>query len=102
MPPCFYHFVILGVRADLSFLSLLALTDFSHLFIAEMVKICITGCLHGELDRVYADVAAAERTGKFTTDLIICCGDFQSLRNPSDLASMSVPAKYHAMGDFWR
>ncbi|KAF7260933.1 hypothetical protein EG68_01636 [Paragonimus skrjabini miyazakii] len=67
-----------------------------------MVKICVVGCLHGELDRVYTDIAAAEQVGQFKTDLVLCCGDFQSLRNPGDLVGMSVPAKYYAMGDFWR
>ncbi|OON19690.1 lariat debranching enzyme domain protein, partial [Opisthorchis viverrini] len=67
-----------------------------------MVKVCVVGCLHGELDRVYTDIAAAEEAGGFKTDLVLCCGDFQSLRNPVDLSGMSVPPKYYAMGDFWR
>lgn len=67
-----------------------------------MVKICVTGCLHGELDRVYADIATVERAGQFKTELVLCCGDFQSLRNPVDLNGMSIPPKYYAMGDFWR
>ncbi|CAH8460505.1 unnamed protein product [Heterobilharzia americana] len=67
-----------------------------------MVKVCVVGCLHGELDCVYANIAEAERHGQFKTDLVLCCGDFQSVRNPGDLTTMSVPSKYYRMGDFWR
>ncbi|VEL37358.1 unnamed protein product [Protopolystoma xenopodis] len=67
-----------------------------------MVKVCVVGCLHGELDKVYADIACAEQRYNFSTQLVLCCGDFQSLRNPSDLSSISVPPKYYRMGDFWR
>ncbi|VDO84896.1 unnamed protein product [Schistosoma mattheei] len=67
-----------------------------------MVKVCVVGCLHGELDCVYADIAEAEQQGQFKTDLVLCCGDFQAVRNPSDLTTMSVPSKYYRMGDFWR
>ncbi|VDO56325.1 unnamed protein product [Schistosoma margrebowiei] len=58
--------------------------------------------MHGELDCVYADIAEAEQQGQFKTDLVLCCGDFQAVRNPSDLTTMSVPSKYYRMGDFWR
>ncbi|CAH8833139.1 unnamed protein product [Trichobilharzia szidati] len=67
-----------------------------------MVKVCVVGCLHGELDCVYANIAEAERQGQFKTDLVLCCGDFQSVRNPADLDTMSIPPKYYRMGDFWR
>ncbi|KAH8853973.1 Lariat debranching enzyme B [Schistosoma japonicum] len=67
-----------------------------------MVKVCVVGCLHGELDCVYSDIAEAEQQGQFKTDLVLCCGDFQAVRNPSDLTTMSVPSKYYRMGDFWR
>lgn len=34
-------------------------------------------------------------------DLLIICGDFQAVRNESDLMTMAVPAKYRHMGNFW-
>lgn len=67
-----------------------------------MVKICIVGCLHGELDKMYEDVRKTELKYDFKTDIILCCGDFQSIRNESDLTVMSSPAKYHRLGDFWK
>ncbi|KAL5968589.1 Lariat debranching enzyme [Taenia solium] len=36
------------------------------------------------------------------TELVLCCGDFQAVRNPVDLQSLSVPPKYYEMGDFYR
>jgi lariat debranching enzyme len=35
-------------------------------------------------------------------DLLICCGDFQSLRTPADFHSLAVPAKYREMGSFYK
>ena len=35
-------------------------------------------------------------------DLVLCCGDFQSLRHDQDLQSLSCPVKYKSMGDFHR
>ncbi|VDD82712.1 unnamed protein product [Mesocestoides corti] len=67
-----------------------------------MVRVCVVGCLHGELDKVYADIESMDQqTGK-KTQLVLCCGDFQSVRNPADLHAMSVPPKYYQMGDFYR
>ncbi|VDL85500.1 unnamed protein product [Schistocephalus solidus] len=67
-----------------------------------MVRVCVVGCLHGELDKVYEDIANMDRELSTRTELVLCCGDFQSLRNPADLHSMSVPAKFYRMGDFYR
>ena len=33
-------------------------------------------------------------------DVLICCGDFQSIRTPADFHSLAVPAKYRQMGTF--
>ena len=35
-------------------------------------------------------------------DLLICCGDFQAIRNADDLAAMAVPDKYKQIGQFHR
>ncbi|KAL7060394.1 hypothetical protein AAHC03_09511 [Spirometra sp. Aus1] len=67
-----------------------------------MVRVCVVGCLHGELDKVYEDIANVDREQSTRTELVLCCGDFQSLRNPADLHSMSVPPKFYRMGDFYR
>jgi lariat debranching enzyme len=33
-------------------------------------------------------------------DLLICCGDFQAMRNVDDLHCFACPPKYRAMKDF--
>ena len=33
---------------------------------------------------------------------MICCGDFQAIRNADDLAAMAVPDKYKQIGQFHR
>ena len=63
------------------------------------VRVAIQGCSHGELDRIYATLLAREGP---PIDLLICCGDFQAIRNVADLETISVPAKYRDIGTFWR
>lgn len=57
------------------------------------VKIAIEGCCHGELDAIYRLVSK-------DTELLIICGDFQAIRNRSDLQALKVPPKYLTTGDF--
>ena len=35
-------------------------------------------------------------------DLLLCCGDFQAVRNLADLKCMAVPDKYKEMGTFYK
>jgi len=64
------------------------------------MRVAVQGCCHGEMDAIYATLAAAEqRTGQ-KTDLLLCCGDFHSLRGAGDLDCIAVPAKYKQLGDF--
>lgn len=58
------------------------------------MKVAVEGCCHGCLDSIYRSVS------KSMVDLLVICGDFQSVRNPADLESMAVPEKYKRMGDF--
>ncbi|MDP2437888.1 MAG: lariat debranching enzyme, partial [archaeon] len=64
------------------------------------LRVAVVGCLHGELERAYQSIEAVERIHGRKTDLVVCCGDFQSLRNEADLDSLSCPDKYKAMGSF--
>ncbi|CDK28621.1 unnamed protein product [Kuraishia capsulata CBS 1993] len=58
--------------------------------------VAIEGCCHGELDMIYQHLGrAAEKP-----DLLIICGDFQSVRNEKDLKCMAVPEKFKRLGDF--
>lgn len=58
-----------------------------------MVKVVVQGCCHGDLDQIYQNVPPL-------ADILIICGDFEAIRNPTDLETMSVPRKYSKMGDF--
>ena len=60
------------------------------------------GCCHGELDAIYATVQAVARRGGRPIDLLICCGDFQAVRNLDDLECMACPPKYRSMASFWK
>ncbi|CAH1454209.1 unnamed protein product [Lactuca virosa] len=66
------------------------------------MKIAIEGCMHGDLDNVYATLLHLQEVEKTKIDLLICCGDFQAVRNEKDLESLSVPPKYRSMNSFWK
>lgn len=62
--------------------------------------VAVQGCCHGELNKIYEKCVDHEKmTGK-KIDLLICCGDFQSMRRSEDLMSMAAPRKYLQLGDF--
>ncbi|KAF7717563.1 Uncharacterized protein PECH_006602 [Penicillium ucsense] len=65
------------------------------------VRVAAVGCAHGSFDEIYELLKSkAEAKGWETIDLVIIGGDFQALRNTSDAACISVPAKWKSMGDF--
>jgi lariat debranching enzyme len=64
------------------------------------MKIAIEGCCHGELDNIYEAILNEEKEKDIKIDLLICCGDFESIRNNKDLNSMSVPDKYKDAKNF--
>ena len=66
------------------------------------MRIAIEGCCHGELDKIYATIEHLENENQIKVDLLIICGDFQSVRNEKDLESMAVPEKYRDMCSFWK
>ncbi|RNF04753.1 oligoribonuclease [Trypanosoma rangeli] len=67
---------------------------------AETVYVAVQGCCHGELDSIYAACAAHEKVSGRRIDFVVCCGDFQAVRDEADLRSMAVPQKYRVMGNF--
>lgn len=71
---------------------------------ARSTRIAVWGCGHGELDRVYEAVGAlnAAASDGRPVELLICAGDFQSVRNEHDLATMACPPKYRRMNSFFR
>ncbi|KAB1283231.1 Lariat debranching enzyme [Camelus dromedarius] len=66
------------------------------------MRVAVAGCCHGELDKIYETLALAERRGPGPIDLLLCCGDFQAVRNEADLRCMAVPPKYRHMQTFYR
>lgn len=66
------------------------------------MKIAIEGCCHGELDKIYSTIEFLEKENNLKIDLLLICGDFQSVRNEKDLESMAVPEKYRSMCSFWK
>ncbi|KAG6795983.1 lariat debranching enzyme isoform X1 [Apis mellifera caucasica] len=66
------------------------------------MRIAVEGCAHGELDIIYETIQEMEKTNGKKIDLLICCGDFQSIRNLSDLHCMAVPDKYKDMCTFYK
>ena len=66
------------------------------------MRIAIEGCLHGELDIVYNTIKYIEQEQQTKIDLLICCGDFQAVRNEADLKTMACPSKYKSMQQFWK
>ncbi|KAK9457291.1 DBR1-domain-containing protein [Dipodascopsis uninucleata] len=63
---------------------------------SRTLNVAVEGCCHGELDKVYRAVSKL----KTRIDLLIINGDFQAIRNHSDLHCMAVPKKYYRLGDF--
>ncbi|XP_015911044.1 uncharacterized protein [Parasteatoda tepidariorum] len=66
------------------------------------MKIAVEGCAHGELDKIYESIQALENRHRIKIDLLIICGDFQSVRNPADLEGMAVPPKYRKLNTFYK
>jgi lariat debranching enzyme len=86
---------------------------------ASTIRVAVEGCSHGELDVIYhrlvqhqqreyekyLERAAAQDSDALfrPIDLLICCGDFQSLRCAADFHSVSIPPKYRtSLGSFYR
>jgi lariat debranching enzyme len=76
------------------------------------VRVAIEGCCHGELDAIYAAVeeanaveeerARSANTAPRNIELLLCCGDFQAVRNQTDLDCMACPVKYRQMNTFYK
>ncbi|KAI8806338.1 lariat debranching enzyme, C-terminal domain-containing protein [Cladochytrium replicatum] len=65
------------------------------------MRVAIEGCCHGELDRIYASIRNLERDN-LKIDLLIVCGDFQSIRNVADLEVLACPDKFRTLGTFYQ
>lgn len=77
-----------------------AISVVNNVCIMPALKVAIVGCVHGELDRVYHDIQESEAAKGEIIDLVLICGDFQTIRNVNDLKCMAVPQKYKSLGSF--
>lgn len=66
------------------------------------MKVAVVGCTHGELDAIYDKLKQLEEKDNVKVDLLLCCGDFESIRNKADLRCKACPEKYREMGSFHR
>lgn len=66
------------------------------------LRVAIEGCGHGELDKIYETLHYLEQKEGKKVDLLICCGDFQAVRNLDDLECMACPRKYRELQTFYK
>ena len=64
--------------------------------------VAVQGCGHGTLVEIYASLLQAEARVGMRADLLLCCGDFQAVRNAADLECLACPPKYRSMNSFHR
>ncbi|KUF96699.1 hypothetical protein AM588_10009314 [Phytophthora nicotianae] len=68
-----------------------------------MVRVAVVGCAHGMLDDIYATVDFVnEMDPENPVELLLCCGDFECMRNIRDLETLACPPKYRALHAFHR
>jgi lariat debranching enzyme len=66
----------------------------------EFINIAVEGCCHGELDKIYTEIAQTELATGTKVDLLLICGDFECVRDYADLCCMAVPEKYRHIKSF--
>lgn len=67
------------------------------------MHIAIEGCCHGCLDDIYKKINEMEISNGYKIDLLIICGDMETMRNTNDMKyCLECPNKYKHMGDFYK
>lgn len=66
------------------------------------MKVAVVGCAHGEVEKIYETLEAIEKEKECKVDLLLCCGDFQAVRDKHDLESMVRSKDYHDIGTFFK
>ena len=68
---------------------------------SQKLRIGIVGCVLGQLEEMYQDLYNRCSSSETSLpDVILCCGDFQPLRDAHDLSSLTVPLEHRKMGSF--
>uniref|UniRef100_M4B8J8 Lariat debranching enzyme C-terminal domain-containing protein n=1 Tax=Hyaloperonospora arabidopsidis (strain Emoy2) TaxID=559515 RepID=M4B8J8_HYAAE len=66
-----------------------------------MVRVAVVGCAHGLLDDIYATINFVNQMDPaHPVELLLCCGDFECMRNMRDLETLACPPKYRALHAF--
>ncbi|CAG8466014.1 7139_t:CDS:10 [Ambispora leptoticha] len=66
------------------------------------MKIAIEGCCHSQLETIYRTLEHIQQVEKIKIDLLLICGDVQTVRNWADLDSVAVPIKHRYLGTFYK
>ncbi|KAL3072790.1 hypothetical protein niasHS_017764 [Heterodera schachtii] len=66
------------------------------------LKVAVVGCSHGQLEAIYERMVQMESQQNAKFDLLICCGDFQSIRNHGDLHHFHAPFHHRKLGTFYK
>ncbi|CAI2167439.1 20396_t:CDS:2 [Funneliformis geosporum] len=66
------------------------------------MRATIEGCCHNQLEQIYKTLNHIENVENIKIDLLLICGDFQSIRNLEDYKSLAVPVKYQTLGTFYK
>ncbi|OQS00048.1 lariat debranching enzyme B [Thraustotheca clavata] len=70
-------------------------------FLISGMRVAVVGCSHGQLDAMYATIEHINTMDESNPiQLLLCCGDFQSFRNETDMNCMACPPKYRELGVF--
>ncbi|GFE54894.1 Ser Thr phosphatase family protein [Babesia ovis] len=64
------------------------------------MHVAVEGCVHGDLDLIYAKIKEKEEADNIKVEILLCCGDFQAVRNENDLEDLACPPKYKEYHDF--
>uniref|UniRef100_A0AC34F6V8 Lariat debranching enzyme C-terminal domain-containing protein n=1 Tax=Panagrolaimus sp. ES5 TaxID=591445 RepID=A0AC34F6V8_9BILA len=66
----------------------------------RFLNVAVAGCSHGEMDKIYSTLKSMEQSSRMKFDLLICCGDYQAIRNLADLHTMHVKPNFRCLGTF--
>ncbi|XP_065891093.1 lariat debranching enzyme-like isoform X2 [Dysidea avara] len=66
------------------------------------MKVAVVGCSHGEMDTIYDTILQLEARDNTKVDVLLCCGDFEAIRNEADLSCKACPEKYRKIGTFYK
>jgi lariat debranching enzyme len=64
------------------------------------VHVAVEGCCHGELDAIYSTIDYIRAEKRVPVELLLVCGDFECIRDETDLACVAVPPKHRKLTGF--